>query len=169
MNIHPIFVHFPIAFLTLYAVSEFIRSKKVVTLPGWRYIKLLLLVVGLLGAFLALGTGDFGEKEFISARAIIRVHETFAQITTSIFSALVLYYLVFEVNVRWGAQIASTVYMRLWNIIATIFNKVFSKQVIIALAFLGLITISITGALGGAIVYGPNADPVVHLVYSWFF
>lgn len=37
------------------------------------------------------------------------------------------------------------------------------------LALIGLIAITMTGALGGAIVYGPNVDPVVKFVYSLFF
>lgn len=34
-------------------------------------------------------------------------------------------------------------------------------------ALIGLWMVSITGALGGAIAYGPNIDPFVSIVYHW--
>lgn len=130
---------------------------------------MVLLFVGLVGAFISLGTGEFGEKEFAAMRAVIHVHETVAQITTVIFSALVAYYLVFEISTMWGVKITSTAFAGLWNSLVWLFTKVFSSPVIIILAFAGLIAISITGALGGAIVYGPDADPIIRFVYSLFF
>jgi hypothetical protein len=37
------------------------------------------------------------------------------------------------------------------------------------LALLGIIAVTITGALGGAIAHGADTDPVVQMIYSLFF
>lgn len=169
MNIHPIFVHFPIAFLTIYAIAELIRFDKVMSLSWWMNTKIVLLFVGIVGAFFALGTGEFGEDLYASARDIIHVHETVAQITTAVFGALVAYYLVSEINLKWGGQITASSFAKVWSGLMKLVSFIFNKPVIIALAFVGLVAITITGALGGAIVYGPDADPVVHFVYTLFF
>ncbi|KHO51327.1 MAG: hypothetical protein QT04_C0044G0036 [archaeon GW2011_AR11] len=58
LNIHPIFVHFPIALLSLYAVMVLIRFRKVMGLPYWSYAKAILAIAGTLGAFAALQTGS---------------------------------------------------------------------------------------------------------------
>ena len=34
---------------------------------------------------------------------------------------------------------------------------------------LGLVAVTITGALGGALVYGPDVDPFVSLIYRLLF
>ena len=39
MNIHPIFVHFPIALLTLYSLAELIRWRRITELAYWFYVK----------------------------------------------------------------------------------------------------------------------------------
>jgi len=39
--------------------------------------------------------------------------------------------------------------------------------VAIVLALAGLVAITVTGGLGGAIVYGPDADPFFKLVYHF--
>ena len=43
-------------------------------------------------------------------------------------------------------------------------NILLNRFVSIALAILGLIAISVTGLLGGVIVYGVSADPVASFV-----
>lgn len=169
MNIHPLFVHFPIAFLTVYAIVEVVRAKKFLALSWLQNTKLVLLLVGVAGAFLALGTGDFGEREFAAARAIINVHETFATITTTIFCVLLVNYLITGIDTIWGTQITSTSFGKVWLYFVKILRVVFSGPVLVMLALAGLLAVTITGALGGAIVYGPDADPVVHFVYTIFF
>jgi hypothetical protein len=51
----------------------------------------------------------------------------------------------------------------------TIQRNLFSIIHIILLAILGLVTLLITGALGGAIVYGVAGDPFTAFVYKIFF
>ncbi|MFA4887422.1 MAG: hypothetical protein WC595_04365, partial [Candidatus Nanoarchaeia archaeon] len=49
-------------------------------------------------------------------------------------------------------------------------NKLFplidKKALGIILSLIGLMLITITGALGGSIVYGTDTDPVVKLIYK---
>jgi hypothetical protein len=45
-------------------------------------------------------------------------------------------------------------------------NKLLEFKIIILLALLGLVLITITGGLGGAMVYGPNADPFFKPVFE---
>ena len=47
-------------------------------------------------------------------------------------------------------------------------NAVLQSPFLILMALAGLAAITITGALGGAVVYGPNIDPVVSAVYRFF-
>lgn len=169
MNIHPVFVHFPIAFLTIYAIAELFRFKKLKELSWFFPAKFVLLLVGTIGAFFALGTGEFGEAEFSSARAIIHVHEDAATVATTIFCILLASYLIAGIDSKWGTRIATAPYGKVWSAVSGIFRVVFSAPIVVALALAGLVAITVTGALGGAIVYGPDADPVVSFVYSLFF
>jgi len=36
-------------------------------------------------------------------------------------------------------------------------------------ALIGAVCLTITGALGGAMVYGPTSDPFVSFIYTLFF
>ena len=40
---------------------------------------------------------------------------------------------------------------------------------VILLALVGLVCITITGGLGGTMVYGPNADPFFGVIYKLMF
>ncbi len=88
MNLHPIFVHFPIALLTLYAVLEIAiplkikfyklckwdkpetspRLAKLYELlinPVWNSIKAFLVIIGTLLAFPTLQTGEWAEETYM--------------------------------------------------------------------------------------------------------
>ena len=57
----------------------------------------------------------------------------------------------------------------IWETLGKIESLVLESFIVALAALAGLIAISITGALGGAIVYGPDVDPVVSLVYHLLF
>lgn len=89
-NMHPKIVHFPLAFLMLYPVIEFLAlvSKK----DFFSKTANLFLIIGTLGAFLAVFTGnqayalvDGWQKESL---IIFNSHQTFANYTMWFFAAL---------------------------------------------------------------------------------
>ena len=51
-------VHFPIALLTVYALMELVWSKRLRKNESWLYVKAAFLIIGLLGAYAALSTGE---------------------------------------------------------------------------------------------------------------
>lgn len=163
-NLHPILVHFPVAMLFVYSVVKVLPLKKWFPSVGWRDIQRVLLLVGVLGAFAALATGDTAEHLVHPARALVDAHSNFATIATFIYGAL----LVGEIAAVINAQ--KYVYGTNWQWLAVILqfletvlcNPIFSG----ILAVLGFIAISITGLLGGTIAYGLSADPVAPFVLN---
>lgn len=158
MNIHPIFVHFPIALLSLYAVFELIRWRKVLVQPYWFYIKAVLVIVGFLTTFLALATGP--EDQFRSQAALVEVHETFAILSTIVFGIIALIYVI-----SWIENSG----MKMHRSIIAVNAFLTKPALLIILSLIGLCLITMTGALGGAIAYGPEIDPVATFVYGLFF
>lgn len=163
MNIHPMFVHFPIALLTVYALAEIIWYKRLVLQEWWWNFKATLLLLGTLGGFAALQTGELAE-ELRSRSDLIEIHSTYATITIWIFAALLLSYVVKFVRVYMPSVVQSGWKAQVFSVVEPL--GVFIEKISLVLAIVGLATLTITGALGGVIVYGPNVDPVVHFIYS---
>lgn len=156
-NIHPLFVHFPVAMLFIYSVIKVSPFKKWFPTVAWREIERVLLFVGVLGAFAALLTGDTAEHLVHPNRALVDAHSTFATISTFIYGALLVGEIAAIINAK------NFIYGKTWQRVSEILhfletvlcNPIFSG----ILAALGFIAISITGMLGGTIAYGLTADP----------
>lgn len=148
MNLHPIVVHFPIGLLTFYAVLELIRFKRIAEKPYWMNIKAILAIFGFLTALAAYLTGP--EVEGGAAPRILEMHETFASATLLIFGIIALNYLL-----RWARH--EGIHHRI---------PMLPNRVVITLAILGLVAITITGGLGGAMVYGTNFDPFMAPIFQ---
>lgn len=168
MNIHPAIVHFPIALLTLYAIFECLRFRKLIESREWFYVKSAFLFLGGLGALAAAATGDFGKQLYPAARAIIRVHENFAELTIAIFGILALIYMGKFIDSLWGNYLRNSSYSSTWKSIMKINKKLFSAPVLTPLAIIGLLALTITGALGGSVVYGVMSDPFTQIVNQLF-
>jgi uncharacterized membrane protein len=142
-DFHPILVHFPIALLTLYAVLECVRFKRAMEVMHAFHVKATLVIFGALGAAAAYATGPD-----VHGSPLVAVHERFATITLIIFSVIALSYLfeLFKSN-KYSAF-------------------VHRSYIIIPLAVLGLIAVTITGGLGGAIVYGTQFDPFMAPIFK---
>lgn len=145
MDLHPIIVHFPVALLTLYAVFELVRFRKVLEKPYWFYIKAALVVFGALGAAAAYLTGPD-----VHGSALVSMHSNFATITLIIFTILGLNYLN-EWLKREGKKH---------------FSKSLPSWLIVLLALAGLAAVTITGGLGGAIAYGTGFDPFMAPIFK---
>ena len=131
-HLHPMLVHFPIALVIFGFLAEiaFIFFKKEVSLNKMGYY---LLIVGTLAAIVTWLTGNFFTSEMDGAAGKIReAHELFATIT------LVLLLVT---------SILRTTLMILKN------ENSLLKKVSFLLYGLAVLTVSITGNLGGSLVY----------------
>ncbi len=169
MNIHPIFVHFPIALLTLYSALELVRFKKFLALDWLFFCKAVLVIAGELGAFVTLQTGELAAEQYrgSSVMSLVETHSNWATATTIIFGIVAASYLVKWLG-RWARAanyLSTTVWSKaLWKLLNTLAHLAIETPLVIILALAGLVGITVTGALGGALVYGTDVDPVVSFV-----
>ena len=164
MNIHPIVVHFPIAFLVVYALCELLRFRKITGQPYWFYLKAFLVIVGISVALVAYQAGEAIEHLFEAEYGeVVRAHALFARISIMLFGILAASYFI-----AWLNRL-KTINSSSWRMLTRIQTLVLETPVVIILAVLGLIAISITGALGAAIAHGPDMDPFVSFVYKLLF
>lgn len=177
MNIHPFFVHFPIALLVVYSLLE-IGSYfwPALRRQTWLFgVKTFTLFAGVLAAFVALATGGIAEdliKDVNPRFFIIEVHNPVATATTILALILAAAYTVRIFEIRgWGNQLFGlnrflAPILRLKERLA---HVVLDTGLLPMLALLVLVGIAVTGALGAALVYGPDIDPVVSFVYHLFW
>lgn len=151
-NLHPIFVHFPIALLTLYAVIKVLPIQKWLPNFASKHVERVLLLTGFIGALVALATGEEASEMVLVSHDLVEVHEFFADLATWIFGAL----LAGEILSIFSYKIPSA----LVSLGKLLTNGVLSKF----LAIVGLVAITITGLLGGVMVYGTTADPMANIV-----
>lgn len=157
MNIHPFFVHFPIALLVVYAILEIISLNKRYPSIQWTHIKAVILFFGVIGAYFSVIAGEFAEKSIQdeALKEVVETHAFFATTATVIFTLLAASYIARLRNMT--------------GVISRAANFITQRKISVLLALLGLIAILITGALGAAIVYGPNSDLFVSFIYGLFF
>lgn len=176
MNIHPLFVHFPIGLLVVYSVLEIVAyAWPSIRRQSWLFpVKTFLLFVGILGALAALVTGGIAEDLIEgSARSyILQVHSPVAGITTLLYVILAAAYTVriFEMK-GWGQRLfgSSAFFASVLRLKERLAHIVLDTWLLPVLALVALIGMTVTGALGAAIVYGPNADPFVYFIYHLFW
>lgn len=171
-DFHPLVVHFPIALLTLYALVELVRIRFLAKQPWLFHVKAFLVVFGVLGAFFSLLTGEAaGETlEHSSSGALVQTHAAFATASTWLFVVPAAAYLLL-----WLVQVGLLECKKggcpekVLAFAKKIASWVIRPSLAVPFSFVGLVCILVTGALGGALAYGPQADPVVSFVYSLFF
>lgn len=161
-NIHPIFVHFPIAFLILYSVIHLIPFRRWLPRISWKQIELALLAAGFLGALIASETGEIAEHLVRPQRDLVEAHATFASLTIWFYGLILLGEVLrlalpfIETKIRLPQWLSSTIRM---------IEKILTQPGVSGvLAFLGLVAISLTGLLGGVMVYGTTADPFAAMI-----
>ena len=169
MNIHPVFVHFPIALLTLYAILEILPMDSWYPRAMWTDIKAFLVIVGGLGLLFALATGQLAEHSSFAeaSRSILGLHKYFAGISTAVFGILAAAYLI-----RWVFEKHPNflgVFTVKLSFLKAIADFILKRWLVVSLALVGFIVLGITGALGGIMVYGPNGDFFTKFIYSVFF
>ncbi|MEI6316472.1 MAG: DUF2231 domain-containing protein [bacterium] len=162
-NIHPILVHFPVALLFVYSLIKILPFKKWFPKIAWRDIERALLLIGVLGAFAADATGDLAEHIARPNRALVEMHSTFAGISTFLYGFLLAGEIISVFRVKYGSKILDSRIQKILAYAEQILCDVFISN---SVAFLGLIAISITGLLGGVMVYGVSVDPIAGMVLS---
>lgn len=156
-NIHPIFVHFPIALLCVYSLIRTVPFHRWFPSVSWKHIERALLFFGVLGAWASLYTGEIAEHLVKPPHDLVEMHSTFAAAATWIYGALLLG----EILTIW--QTLSVKIPLLKSVGALLTHRVFGR----ILALVGLIAITLTGLLGGVLVYGVSADPFAAIVLQW--
>lgn len=149
MDIHPIVVHFPIAFLTLYGLLELVRFQKVIDQPHWFYTKGVLVIAGALGALAAALTGAIASGWAIGGPRLFAMHQIFALLVIIVSIVPAVAYAL-----RWAGK---------FNLYT---EHVMKPKSLVSLAILILIVITITGGLGGAMVYGTHFDPLMAPIFK---
>ena len=174
MNIHPMFVHFPIALLTLYALMRLLPRRASAKFSWWDGATALLVFVGWPMTLISAMTGGIAEgivKDKVPME-LIEKHEMFAGLTILLFFVFFSSELVkvFQRSGR-GERIASknALFGSMWNMKIKAAGLFLDTPLTKVLALVGLVLLTFTGALGGSIVYGSEADPIVSWVYHLFF
>lgn len=170
LNIHPIFVHFPIALLSVYVLLEVLRFKVVSKQSYIFYLKAIFVIFGTIGAGFALLTGKIAEElvnEDVSY--LVHVHQIWAILSSLIFGIIALCYFVAWINKDFPGFLAKYKNNLIWKILLKLSDNILKSPLIIILALIGFVAITITGALGGIIVYGQNSDPFAQFIYTLFF
>jgi uncharacterized membrane protein len=162
-NLHPLVVHFPIALLVVYAGIKIVPVQKWFPSVSWNHIERALLFIGVLGAFAGLLTGETAEHLFQPNRELVEMHAFFATLSTWVFGTL----LVGEILSMAHSYINATLHAVkikwfIFGLESLLTDRVFS----VVLACVGLIAISVTGLLGGVMVYGLSADPLAETVVN---
>jgi uncharacterized membrane protein len=160
-NIHPIFVHFPIALLFVYSLIKILPLKRWVPSIAWKDIEQLLLLIGVFGAFAGLATGETAEHLVRPNHQLVEMHSTFAALSTWIYG-LLLAGEALDMGIPWISK--KVQFPTLLGLLTRIKHILTNPFVTITLAIVGLIAISITGMLGGIITYGVAADPIAPLL-----
>lgn len=153
-NIHPIFVHFPIALLLIYSLLKIIPFYKWFPNVAWRQIERVFLLLGVLGGFISLYTGEIAEHLVRPDHDLVEMHSAFATISVWLYVALLLGELIMILSTRYTLP----------EFIKKLGGFLTNRWVSIVIAFCALVTISITGLLGGVLVYGNSADPIAPFV-----
>ena len=161
-NIHPILVHFPIAFLFIYSIIKILPLQKWFPTVSWKQIERILLVVGVLGALAAFATGDTAQHLTHPNRQLVNAHANFAAISIFIYGILLAGEVLAVINKEYVPRLKLPNWIN--KFLSFIEKIIYNKVLTVALAFIGFITISLTGLLGGVMVYGPTADPIAQII-----
>lgn len=176
MNYHAIIVHFPIALLVLYSLFEIFSFKFISKYRDWFYIKLSFLFIGVISAYPSLSTGDILEDLPKYDHKLVELHANFASATTNFYLAIAIIYIlsliVREPKIKDTILKIKSLPKEIKSFIFTLSefcNKLIQKRVLIITAIIGLILVTITGGLGGALASGVDVDPIASFIYYLFF
>ena len=163
LNIHPLIVHFPIAFLVVYSLIKIIPVRKWFPGIAWLDIQKILILVGVLGAFAAGTTGEIASEMIGVNHDLLEAHELFANMTTWLYSILLLSEFLPLINVNFSQRLQE---IKIHSYTLLLERFISNKALGVLLALAALIAVSCTGMLGGVIVYGPSLDPLAPVLLN---
>lgn len=145
----------------MYSVLRIIPLSKWVPSVSWKDAERVLLFCGVIGAFIASSTGEIAEHLVNPDRSLVEMHSLFASLSTWFYGLL----LFGEILALFTPVIISKLSIPpLTKFLITIEKILCNRGLSLLLALCGLIAISVTGLLGGVLVYGASADPVAPFV-----
>lgn len=168
MDFHPLLVHFPIALFSIYALFEILSLTRFGKLAYAFYVKAVCVIAGALASAATYLSGSLIEDRYHGSELahLVEVHSDYALATCLLFALISVCYLVVWVHRDLpNLPPQSSGFSRPWNLLVQYARTILQPGIVLPLAILGLLLVTIAGALGGSIVYGPNVDPVVSVVY----
>lgn len=125
------------------------------------HARLIVLIGGVLGAFASSATGESAEHLVHPTRSIVEMHSFFAATSTWIYGLL----LVGEVLRLAHTWLVSNYSQYSLVKVLLCIERILSYPLVVGvLVVLGIVAISVTGLLGGVLVYGTTADPLAPVV-----
>ena len=143
-QVHPLIVHFPIALLMVAPLLVLLGVLWPSQRVGIHFAALVVLILGTLGALLALASGEAASglaQRTPELRAAVERHEHFAQLSTIFFAGL-----TFCFAVLWGIPRISN-----WNPSKSLL--LFMQLLWLAASAGAVLTLAITGHIGGRMVH----------------
>lgn len=163
---HQVLVHFPIALLTIYALLELARFPAVTKSAWWFPVKAAFVLLGSASSVATVLSGLLlvGNATDVLPKIVI-VHRNMAFLTLIIFAILALAHLVIiaQHSKHWAKMPQGIAEKKLRAA-----KFVLQPWVCVPLAIAGLLAVTATGALGGAMSFGPDIDPVSRFMYDLF-
>ena len=158
MDLHPLVVHFPIGLLLLYGFIELVQVFPFA--KNWKLTttKAILLFVWFAGTVAALKTGEIAEEN-VRHTDILELHDSFAHASYWLYLVIVIIYGVYLLDIyccKRGKHIP------ILSKLSVITGYLYRYGTLAVLALIGILLLTATGALGGAMVYGP--DPIAEFV-----
>ena len=135
-------------------------------LPYWFYLKGAFVIFGALGAIASFLTGSIAQGNYglnSPLSRLIQTHATFGMVSMVFFGIIALLYAGAWLG---RAGILTRYHSTLKFVTKT--EKFLASATMPLLGIIGLILITVTGALGGSISFGPDIDPVARFVYDFF-
>lgn len=155
-DLHPIFVHFPIALFLLYSLLRLIPWPKKLLVVDWQIPRMVILAIGLLGAGLANATGEAAKHLNRPNNQLVEMHETFAGFSVTIYVILLIAELIVFIKPEW----LEINYLKTIKPFILLLKKITGNWLFYLLSIIGALAITMTGLLGGVMVYGVKADPL---------
>lgn len=161
-SLHPAIVHIPIGLLLVYSLFEMFSALFPESWKQFTAAKSPMLFIGLIGGLFALSSGDALSESYPTIQ-VLELHELFAQITMWLYGILgfTLVGIPWLERIKWPA-----VDGRIMKILLSMHHFFARRTVRFIIAGVGLLALTITGALGGAMTHGSEADPLTSFVTS---